>query len=74
MGNAMADLRYGTVASCQATQDHGFLYCNTDGSGHPHLDALEFFNPNLSADPFHWILCQPAATLSNLHWYCIRGE
>ena len=57
MGNAMADLRYGTVASCQLTQDHGIFYGNgcSLGSGHPHLDALEFFNPNLSADPFHWI-------------------
>ena len=41
----MAELRYGNLASCQGTQDHGFLYCNTDGSGHPHLDALEFSIP-----------------------------
>ena len=28
---------------------------NYNGTGHPHLDAEENFDPNLSSDPFKWI-------------------
>ena len=58
MGQFMADLRYGTKGSCQTTQDNGRSYgvsCDFDYSDHSHLDALEFFDPNLATDPFRWI-------------------
>ncbi len=33
----------------------GTTWCNYNGTGHPHLDVEENFNPHLTADPFHWI-------------------
>lgn len=55
MGHYLADRQYGTSAGCQIEQDGGSLWCNSSGTGHPHLDVLESFNPNLPSDPFKWI-------------------
>ncbi|MEJ7693184.1 hypothetical protein [Daejeonella sp.] len=55
MGHYLADRQYGTSAGCQIEQDGGSLWCNSSGTGHPHLDVLEAFNPNLQSDPFQWI-------------------
>lgn len=53
MGHFLADQRYGTSASNQTEQPgNTFL---TGGGAHPHIDVLEGFNPNLTADPFKWI-------------------
>ncbi len=53
IGHFLADQRYGMTGSCQSEQ--GLSYCNTSGTGHPHIDVLEYFDPTISADPFHWI-------------------
>lgn len=55
MGHFLADQRYGTSASCQQEQNGGYSYCNNAWTGHPHIDVLENFDPNLSTDPFKWI-------------------
>ncbi len=57
MGHYLADKTYGASASCQSEQDNiqGTIWCNTTGTGHPHLDVEENFNPNLAADRFEWI-------------------
>ena len=58
MGHYMADLRYGTLGSCQQEQQGGDSYgptCDISSTGHSHIDVLEFFDPNLASDPFKWI-------------------
>lgn len=55
MGHYMADKEYGTNASCPIEQNGSIFYCNGTNTFHPHLDVLEFFNPNLGSDPFRWI-------------------
>lgn len=57
IGHYMANLQYGITASCQSEQDNlpGTVWCGTHGTHHPHLDVLEHFNPNLTADRFEWI-------------------
>lgn len=55
MGHYLADRQYGTSAGCQIEQDGGSSWCNFNGTGHPHLDVLESFDPNLPTDPFQWI-------------------
>ena len=58
MGHYMADLRYGALGSCQKEQQGGDSYgptCDISSTGHSHIDVLEFFDPNLASDPFHWI-------------------
>ena len=55
MGHFLADQRYGVTANCQFEQVGGFSYCNSTGTGHPHVDVLENFDPNLVSDPFRWI-------------------
>lgn len=55
MGHYLADKQYGTIANCQNEQPDGSYWCNYNGTGHPHLDVLEAFDPNLQSDPFNWI-------------------
>ncbi len=55
MGHYLADRQYGTIANCQNEQPGGSYWCNYNGTGHPHLDVLEAFDPNLQSDPFNWI-------------------
>ena len=58
MGHFMADMRYGNVGSCQKEQVGGTTYCSNTSTFNPHnshIDVLEFFDPNLAADPFKWI-------------------
>ncbi len=57
MGHYLADKRYGTNSTCQSEQDNipGTIWCSTNGTGHPHLDVEENFNPHLTADRFEWI-------------------
>ena len=55
MGHFLADQRYGTTGSCQIEQTGGHSYCNNGGTRNPHIEVLEFFDPNLPADPFRWI-------------------
>jgi hypothetical protein len=52
MGHYLADLKYGAHASCQSEQAPYFC---PNGTSRPHLDVLEYFNPNLPGDPFAWI-------------------
>lgn len=57
IGHIFSDKKYGTSAGCWSEQDGlpGTTYCNYNGTGHPHLDVEENFNPNLAADHFEWI-------------------
>ncbi len=57
MGHYLADKKYGTNSSCQNEQDGGMAWCTgtTGGTGHPHLDVEEKFDPNLTVDRFEWI-------------------
>lgn len=55
MGHFLNDQRYGVSASCKREQFGGNQFCNTGGTGHPDIDVLEFFDPNLGSDPFNWI-------------------
>ena len=57
IGHIFSDKQYGTSAGCWSEQDGlpGTTWCNYNGTGHPHLDVEENFNPNLSADHFEWI-------------------
>lgn len=55
MGHYLADKQYGTSASCQKEQVGGGTFCNYTNTGHPHLDVLEGFDPDLPSDPFQWI-------------------
>jgi len=57
IGHIFSDKKYSTLAGCWSEQDGlpGTTYCNNNGTGHPHLDVEENFNPNLSADHFEWI-------------------
>ncbi len=50
-GHFLADLRYGSQASCQSEQIGGSTWC----SSRPHLDVLENYDPNLPSDRFRWI-------------------
>ncbi|HTJ47834.1 MAG TPA: hypothetical protein VL443_00160 [Cyclobacteriaceae bacterium] len=55
MGHYMADIKYGVNASCQSEQPKVAYSCASNGTGHPHIDALEAFDPTTSEDVFHWI-------------------
>lgn len=55
IGHFLAEQRYGTAASCHLEQIGGVNCCYNTFTGHPNLDVLENFNPNLSSDPFKWI-------------------
>ncbi|MEO7800627.1 MAG: hypothetical protein ABIR81_01435 [Ginsengibacter sp.] len=55
IGHFYADRTYGINSSCQREQKGGGLWCTADGTGHPHLDVEENFNPNLTVDNFEWI-------------------
>lgn len=55
MGHFLAEQRYGVKGSCQIEQSGGLKYCPTTNTFHPHIDVLELFDPNFSADPFKWI-------------------
>ncbi len=57
IGHIFSDMQYGINADCQDEQNNlpGTNWCSYNGTGHPHLDVEENFNPNLTADPFHWI-------------------
>ena len=56
IGHFLADQRYGVNASCQIEQNGSpYYYCNYNFTGHPHIDVLENFIPNLQSDPFKWI-------------------
>ena len=55
MGHYFADKTYSTAASCQLEQPGSSFNCNFTGTGHPHIDVEENFNPNLGTDPFKWI-------------------
>lgn len=54
-GNFIADLRYGTLAPDQLEQTGGFIAQQGNGTGHPHIDVVEAFNPNQGTDNFRWI-------------------
>ena len=54
MGRVIADQRYGTQSSEQATQARGFRIGNVGGT-RAHIGALENFNPNLADDAHRWI-------------------
>ena len=55
LGQFLTEQRYGVSASCQLEQHGGTSYCNQSGTRQPNIDVLEFFDPNLTADPFRWI-------------------
>jgi hypothetical protein len=55
IGHFLSDQRFGVNANCQSEQTGGISYCNTGGTGHPHIDVLENYDPNLTADFFRWI-------------------
>ena len=55
MGHFLSDRTYGTTASCQNEQRGGTTWCNFSGTGHPNIDVVENFNPNLASDVFRWI-------------------
>jgi hypothetical protein len=57
MGHFLADQRYGIKASC-TYEGQQYKYCpnvSANPAPHPHIDVLEFFVPNYTPDPFHWI-------------------
>lgn len=58
MGHDLADKTFGINASCQNEQDGvaDWYTGTTSGTGHPHNDVEENFNPHLTADRFEWIL------------------
>ena len=43
------------MAVYQTKQTGGIEWCNTAGTGHPNINVVENFNPNLPTDPFRWI-------------------
>ena len=53
IGHFLADQRYGTSGSNQTEQTGNTFF--TGGGAHPHINVIEGFNPNLTADPFRWI-------------------
>ncbi len=53
MGHFMADLRYG-LQSSQPKSEQGINFYNST-SASAHINVLEGFNPNYTADPFKWI-------------------
>lgn len=48
IGHFLADQRYGTSGSNQTEQTGNTFF--TGGGAHPHINVLEGFNPNLTAD------------------------
>ena len=55
IGHIFSDKYYGTSADCWSQEGSTQNRCTSTGTGHPHLDLEENFDPNLSADHFHWI-------------------
>lgn len=55
MGRYLAEKQYRTITGCHTEQPGGSYWCNYNGTGRPHLDVLEAFDPNLQSDPFNWI-------------------
>ncbi len=56
MGHFLADQRYGVNASCASERQ--ITYCPSNPPplvAHPHINVLEFFDPNFASDPFRWI-------------------
>ena len=43
------------MAVYQTKQTGGIEWCNTAGTGHPNINVVENFNPNLPTDFFRWI-------------------
>jgi hypothetical protein len=53
MEHFLAEQRYGTNANSQTEQTGNTFFAG--GVAHPHINVLEGFIPNLTADPFRWI-------------------
>ncbi len=56
IGHFLTDQRYGVNATTANDGQGNFNPTMTPPLiAHPHIDVLEFFNPNFTSDPFRWI-------------------